>query len=257
MTCVCMLQVARLEQAFEAQEAPHQSAKAQKAASQADVECPTATLEQQWELQERRRAMQARQWACTVVAKFAEDVKRLHTRGKGQTVPETSVIQERLQLFPDRIQGYEALQDKPAEIIMQGSSEFGCRNGFVVLLRGPEQYLTKGSGFIYIYYVKEAPNEFKVGVCKDLPERRVDSGRLVGRVVNQRRHNNKEYLLEESFPVPHRTLVDEVLKLRLKCWNYHHPDKGDGYTEWFRKIHINVLKNHIYDVIKVDTALYP
>ena len=29
---------------------------------------------------------------------------------------------------------------------MQGSSEFGCRNGFVVLLRGPEQYLTKGSG---------------------------------------------------------------------------------------------------------------
>lgn len=257
MTCVCMLQVARLEQAFEAQEAPHQSAKAQKAASQADVECPTATLEQQWELQERRRAMQARQWACTVVAKFAEDVKRLHTRGKGQTVPETSVIQERLQLFPDRIQGYEALQDKPAEIIMQGSSEFGCRNGFVVLLRGPEQYLTKGSGFIYIYYVKEAPNEFKVGVCKDLPERRVDSGRLVGRVVNQRRHNNKEYLLEDSFPVLHRTLVDEVLKLRLKCWNYHHPDKGDGYTEWFRKIHINVLKNHIYDVIRVVTALYP
>ena len=100
--------------------------------------------------------MQARQWACTVVAKFADDVQRLHIRGKGQTVPETSVIQGRLQVFPDMIQRYEALQDKPAEVITQGSSEFGCRNGFVVLLRGPEQYLTKGSGYIYIYYVKEA-----------------------------------------------------------------------------------------------------
>ena len=129
--------------------------------------------------------MEARQWARAVVAKFAEDVQRLHTRGKGQTVPETSVIQERLQLFPDSIQGYEALRDKPAEVIMQGSHEFGCRNGFVVLLRGPEQYLTKGSGYVYIYYIKEAADEFKVGVCKDLPERRVDSGRLVGRVVNQ------------------------------------------------------------------------
>ncbi len=200
--------------------------------------------------------MRASQCAGTVVAKFAEDVKRLHTRGKGQTVPETSVIYHRLQLFPDRIQGYEALQDKPAEVIMQGSSEFGCRNGFVVLLRGPEQYLTTGSGYIYIYYVKEAPTEFKVGVCKDLPERRVDSGRLVGRVVNQRRHNNKEYLLEGSFPVPHRTLVDEVLKLRLKCWNYHHPDKGDGYTEWFRQIQLSVLKDHIHDVINVVKSLY-
>ncbi|DBA94842.1 TPA: hypothetical protein ACH3X1_002382 [Trebouxia sp. C0004] len=247
-------QIARLEQA---QEVPQQSAQAQKAAPQADVECQRTTLEQQWELQEQQRAMQARQWACTVVAKFAADVQRLYTKGKGQTVPNTSIIQERLQSFPDRIQGYEALQDKPADIIMQGSSEFGCRNGFVVLLRGPEQYLTQGFGYIYIYYIKEAPTEFKVGVCKDLPERRVDSGRLVGRVVTQRRHNNKEYLLEESFPVPHRTLVDEVLKLRLKCWNYHHPDKGDGYTEWFRQIQINVLKNHIHDVIKVVTALYP
>ena len=201
--------------------------------------------------------MQARQWACTVVAKFADDVQRLHIRGKGQTVPETSVIQGRLQVFPDMIQRYEALQDKPAEVITQGSSEFGCRNGFVVLLRGPEQYLTKGSGYIYIYYVKEALNEFKVGVCKDLPERRVDSGRLVGRVVNQRRHNNKEYLLDESFPVPHRTLVDEVLKLRLKRWSYHHPDKGDGYTEWFRQIQLSVLKDHIHDVINIVTALYP
>lgn len=250
-------QVARLEQAYESQEAPQQSLKAQKAASEADVERKRATLEQQWELQEQQRAMEARQWARAVVAKFAEDVQRLHTRGKGQTVPETSVIQERLQLFPDSIQGYEALRDKPAEVIMQGSHEFGCQNGFVVLLRGPEQYLTKGSGYIYIYYIKEAADGFKVGVCKDLPERRVDSGRLVGRVVNQRRHNNKEYLLEESFLVPHRTLVDEVLKLRLKCWNYHHPDKGDGYTEWFRNIQINFLKDHIHDVVNVVTALYP
>lgn len=246
-----------MEQAYEAEEFSSQSLKAQRVAQEADVEGQRATLEQQWELQEQQRAMQARQWVCTVVAKFAEDVKHLHTKGKGQTVPEASVMHERLQAFPDRVQGYEALRDKPAEVIMQGSREFGCRNGFVVLLRGPEQFLTKGSGHIYICYIKEAPSEFKVGVCKDLPERRVDSGRLVGRVEHQRKRNNKEYLLEESFPVPHRKLVDEVLKLRLKCWNFHHPDKGDGYTEWFRNIKISVLKDHIHDVINVVTALYP
>ncbi|DBA85090.1 hypothetical protein WJX79_000334 [Trebouxia sp. C0005] len=250
-------QVIRMEQAYEAEEFSSQSLKAQRVAQEADVEGQRATLEQQWELQEQQRAMQARQWVCTVVAKFAEDVKHLHTKGKGQTVPEASVMHERLQAFPDRVQGYEALRDKPAEVIMQGSREFGCRNGFVVLLRGPEQFLTKGSGHIYICYIKEAPSEFKVGVCKDLPERRVDSGRLVGRVEHQRKRNNKEYLLEESFPVPHRKLVDEVLKLRLKCWNFHHPDKGDGYTEWFRNIKISVLKDHIHDVINVVTALYP
>ena len=82
------------------------------------------------------------------------------------------------------------------------------------------------------------------------------SGKLIGRVQNQRKHNGKEYLLYESFPVPHRTLVDGVLKVRLKQWNYCHPDKGDGYTEWFKNILADDLKFHIRDVVRVVTAMY-
>lgn len=248
-------QVAALEKAYAACEAPQPRAKA--FGQRAGLEHQRATLQQQWELQEKQRVVQADQWTGPEVVQFVEDVKRLHTKGKGQIVPETSAILQRLQLFPDSIQGFEALKDKPVGVITKGSNDFGSRAGFVVLLRGPEQYLTKGPGHIYVYFVKEAPHEYKVGVCKDLPERRVDSGKLVGRVVNQRKRNHKEYLLSESFAVPHQTLVDEVLKIRLKSWNYHHPDKGDGYTEWFRSILIDDLKDHIRDVIRIVTALYP
>ena len=200
--------------------------------------------------------LQADQWASTDMLNFLKEVKQLHSRKKGQNVPEALQVLERLQFFPMHVQGYEALADRPSEIVCKGSSEFGGRSGFALLIRGPEQYLTKGPGYIYIYYVKDAPSEYKVGVCKDLPERRMDSGKLVGRVVNQRKHNNKEYLLSESFPVPHRILVDGVLKVRLKQWNYCHPDQGDGYTEWFRNILVDDLKTHIRDVIRVITVLY-
>lgn len=248
-------QVAQLEKAYASHGVPQQRTKAD--GQQAELEEQRATLEQQWVLQEQQRAMQAGQWASTEVVKFIGEVRCLHKKGQGQTAPEITTILDRLQSFPDRIQGYEAFADKPVEIIAKGSSEFGCRAGFVVLLRGPEQYLTKGPGYIYVYHIKDVPHEFKVGVCKDLPERRIDSGKLVGRVVDQGKHNNKEYLLVESFAVPHRTLVDEVLKIRLKSWRFHHPDKGDGYTEWFRNILIKALKDHIKDVIRTVEGLYP
>ena len=223
----------------------------------AGVDHHRATLERQWEVLEPQRAIQADQWAGTEVVQFVEDVKRFHAKKQGQAVPETSVILERLQLLIDRIQGYEMLRGSPSGIVLRGSSDFGCRAGFVLLLRGPEQYLTKGCGYIYIYHTKEAVAQFKVGVCKDLPERRVGSRKLVGRVVDQRKRNQREYLLAESFPVPHRTLVDEVLKVRLKSWNFHHPDRGDGYTEWFQHILLDDLKDHIRDVIRFVTTLYP
>ena len=234
---------------------PYDSAKASIQSS--GVENQRATLEQQWELQEQQRAMEADPWASIQVVKFVGEIQRLHSKGQGQTVPEATIILLRLHVFPDHVQGYKPLTDKPTDIILKGSNEFGSRAGFVVLLRGPEQYLTKGPGYIYIYRTKEAAYEYKVGVCKDLPERRVDSGKLVGRVVNQRKRNHKEYLLAESFKVPHRTLVDEVLKIRLKSWNFHHPDGGDGYTEWFRNILIGSLKDHVCDTINVVTSLYP
>lgn len=215
-----------------------------------------ATLEQQWLAQEQSALAQTTQWMSAEVVQFMKEVQRIRIRKQGRIVLETSLILERLQFFPTGVQGYEDLADQPSEIITKGSKDFGGRPGFAMLIRGPEQFLTKGSGYIYIYYIKDAPHEFKVGVCKDLPERRMDSGKVVGRVVNQRKHNKKEYLLSESFPVPHRTLVDEVLKLRLKQWNYHHPDKGDGYTEWFTNILIDDLKQHIRDVVRVTTALY-
>ena len=213
-------------------------------------------MEQQWELQEQQRAMQADPWASIQVVKFVGEIQRLHSKGQGQTVPEATIVLLRLHVFPDHVQGYKPLTDKPTDIILKGSNEFGSRAGFVVLLRGPEQYLPKGPGYIYIYHTKEAAYEYKVGVCKDLPERRVDSGKLVGRVVNQRKRNHKEYLLAESFKVPHRTLVDEVLKIRLKSWNFTIL-VGDGYTEWFRNILIGSLKDHVSDTINVVTSLYP
>lgn len=215
-----------------------------------------ATLEQRWQMQEQSALAQSTQWTNAEVVQFMKEVQQIRIRKQGRIVLQTSLILERLAFFPKGVQGYEALADQPSEIITKGSTDFGGRTGFAMLIRGPEQFLTKGSGYIYIYYIKDAPHEFKVGVCKDLPERRMDSGKLVGRVVNQRKHNKKEYLLSESFPVPHRTLVDEVLKLRLKQWNYHHPDKGDGYTEWFTNILIDDLKQHIHDVVRVTTALY-
>ena len=226
------------------------------AAQTANMHAERETLQQQWQRLEQTRLMQADQWANADMVQFLKEVKHLHTKGKGQSGPQASVIVERLQFFPTGVQGYEAYEGQPDKIIIKGSSEFGGGPGFAMLIRGPEQYLTKGPGHIYIYYIKGNPHEFKVGVCKDLPERRISSGKLVGRVENQRKHNNKEYLLDESFPVPHRTLVDEVLKFRLKQWNYCHPDKGDGYTEWFRSILIDDLKTHIRDVIKVIAALY-
>lgn len=228
----------------------------QGAAPMANMPAERATLQQQWRRLEQSRFMQADPWASADMVQFLKEVKLLHTKGKGQTAPEASVIVERLQFFSTGVQGYEAFEGQPDKIINKGSSEFGGRAGFAMLIRGPEQYLTKGPGYIYVYYIKGTPHKFKVGVCKELPERRVSSGKLVGRVAIQRKHNNKEYLLDESFDVPHRTLVDEVLKIRLKQCNYRHPDKGDGYTEWFKSILIDDLKSHIRDVIKVVTALY-
>lgn len=244
--------MAALEQAYAAPPAQHALTGRQQ--HQAPSGAARATLEQQWQMQEQSPLMQTGQWASAEMVQFVKEVQ--HVRKRGQTILEASQILERLHFCPMGVQGYEALADQPSGIISQGSRDFGGRAGFAMLIRGPEQFLTKGSGYIYIYYVKDAPHEFKVGVCKDLPERRMDSGKLVGRVVNQRKHNKKEYLLSESFPVPHRTLVDKVLKLRLKQWNYHHPDKGDGYTEWFTNILIDDLKHHVRDVVRVTTALY-
>ena len=225
-------------------------------ALKADMHRERATLEQQWEGQQQSRLLQADQWSHTDVQQFMKAVRLLHTKGKGQAVPDASDILDRLCFFPSGAQGYEALGGQLGQIIKKGGSEFGGIVGFAMLIRGPEQYLTKGPGYIYVYYVKDAPKEYKVGMCKDLPERRVSGDKLVGRVVDQRKHNNKEYLLSESFAVPHRTLVDEILKVRLKQWNYCHPGKGDGYTEWFRHITLDDLKDHIRDVIQVVTALY-
>lgn len=201
--------------------------------------------------------MQADQWASPEMAQFLKEVVQLHSKKKGQATPEAVQIRERLQFVSLHVQGYEGLANQPSAIVSKGSRDFGGRSGFAMLVRGPEQYLTKGPGYIYVYYIKAAPDEFKVGVCKDLPERRTDSGKLVGRVANQSKQNNKQYLLSESFPVPHRTLVDQVLKVRLKQWRFSHLDRGDGYTEWFRNIVIDDLKAHIRDVIRVVTALYP
>ena len=239
------------------QKASTKGERQQKADAGAHVDRQRATLEQQWARQEQQKLLEAEQWTSAEMMLFLKDVRHLQSKGKGQSAPAVQVIVERLQFFPDSIQGYEALFNNPSEIVRQGSSEFGSRSGFAMLIRGPEQYLTKGPGYIYVYYLKDVPYEFKVGMSKTLPERHIDSGRLVGRVVDQRKHNRKEYLLDESFPVPHRTLVDEVLKVRLKQWNYSHPDKGDGYTEWFRSILVGDLKDHIRDVIRVVTALYP
>ena len=222
---------------------------------QTDTDKQKASLEQQWVQQEQGKLLPADSWTGVEVMQLVAETQRLHSKGKGQSVPGSAVVIQRLQLFPESIQGFEALKDNPREVILQGSSLFGSRAGFVVLLRGPEQYLTKGPGYIYIYYIKEVPNEFKVGVCKDLPQRRVE-GKLVGRVVVQGKRNHKEYLLEESFPVPHRTLTDQVLKIRLGQWNFSQPEKGDGYTEWFKGIPLGQLKEHIRDVIRIVKALY-
>ena len=223
---------------------------------QNDTEKQRASLEQHWVQPEQGKLLQADPWTSAEVMQLVSDVQRLHSKGKGQSVPGTAVIIQRLQLFPESIQGFEGFEDNPTEVISRGSTQFGSRAGFVVLLRGPEQYLTKGSGYIYVYYVKELPNEFKVGMSRELPERRVE-GRLVGRVSDQGRRNHKDYLLAESFPTPHRTLTDQVLKIRLCHLNFSQSEKGDVFTQWLRGIPLGHLRDHIRDVIRIVAALHP
>lgn len=226
-----------------------------------EIEQQRATLEHQWLQAENRSiekaALQADPWSSPEVMQLIKDVQRLHCKGKGQSAPGCGVCLQRLKVFAERIQGFERYKNEPAEIIAKGSRVFGNRNGFVVLLRGPEQYLTKGPGHMYIYYSGDVPNEYKVGVCEERPSRRLATGKLVGRFVDQCNRNHKEYILKESFAVPHRTLVDQVLKIRLKQWNFCQDTKGDGYTEWFRDISFDDLRDHVRDVARLVKTLYP
>ena len=115
-------------------------------------------------MQEQLTLVQTDPWSSSELVQFLKQVKQLHSRSKGQTIPEESQILERLQIFPMRIQGYEGLADQPSQIVSKGSSEFGGRSGFAMLIRGPEQYVTKGPGHIYMYYIKGAPHDAK-SVC--------------------------------------------------------------------------------------------
>ncbi len=96
---------------------------------------------------------------------------------------------------------------------------------FDLYMTGPTEL--DGPGYVYIYKIKgdkdDTENSFKIGLSKDLPQRRVHV---------QEQRNKQQYEIVESKETPFRYLTETTVHRQLHAFNTP-KSEGDGRTEWF------------------------
>lgn len=124
--------------------------------------------------------------------------------------------------------------------IENGDKDILCDMGLKRFLEGPTD--DDGEGYIYMYtYSNSKKNEaakqsssFKIGMTKNLPERRIQ---ILGN------ENNEKYVKIHSEKVCWRRLAENLIHKELTAKGYHSPRKDvKGGTEWFRGDKDEILK---------------
>lgn len=112
--------------------------------------------------------------------------------------------------------------------IKDGDKDVLCDMGMIRFLRGPSD--DEGDGYIYMYTYCNDGNDtvermptFKIGMTKDLPERRIR------KLENG---NNENYIKVHSVQVSWRRLAENLIHKQLIAKGYHSPRKNvKGGTE--------------------------
>lgn len=115
--------------------------------------------------------------------------------------------------------------------IKDGDKDVLCDMGMIRFLKGPTD--DEGEGYIYMYTHCNDSNDtveqistFKIGMTKDLPERRIR------KLENG---NNENYIKVHSVQVSWRRLAENLIHEQLIAKGYHSPRKNvKGGTEWFK-----------------------
>lgn len=114
--------------------------------------------------------------------------------------------------------------------IEDGDKDILCNKGVERFREGLTE--DEGKGHIYMYTHSKDSSvtddqrfTFKIGMTKDLPERRI-------RVLEN--GNNEKYIMVHSVEVAWRRLAENLIHKQLTAMGYHSPRKNiKGGTEWF------------------------
>ncbi len=132
--------------------------------------------------------------------------------------------------------------------IEDGDKDILCDLGMVRFLEGPS--VDEGDGYIYMYTFDscvraEQRSTFKIGMTKNLPERRIQV------LANE---NHEKYMKVHSEKVAWRRLAENLIHKQLIANGYYSPRKDvKGGTEWFKGKKDDIL-NVIHLVIRFLNA---